>query len=64
MLKNIDFQGSYGIFSKTSIRKIKILKTYVCGVWCVGMCEVCVCVCYFEWHYTAWTARSDRQFKL
>ena len=41
MLKNIDFQGSYGIFSKTSIRKIKILKTYVCGVW---VCEKCVCV--------------------
>ena len=46
MLKNSDFQGSYGIFSKTSIRKIKLLKTYVCGVWvCVKCVEVCVSVC-------------------
>ena len=31
MLKNIDFQGSYCSFSKTSIRKIKMLPTCVCG---------------------------------
>ena len=44
MLKNIDFQGSYGIYSKTCIREIMMLKTCVCGVWACLKC-VCVCVC-------------------